>query len=382
MLPLIQPELGLTNTQIGQLGFINTGFYAVSAIVFGIIQDKRGKRKTWLVMWMFLTVVATMCTAFVSTYEQLLVVRCFVGIVEGPLLGLFGAVLMNANPKNFGRNFGMGNSGVGIFAVIAGPIAVTQIVKYFTWQRTYLLVAIPTLIIAILMIIFIKEPDFDPAEIKAEKLKVKEAGGIWSLFKYRNVWACIIYSIFMFGGYWTMMLYSSVYLTSEGGMSLQTMGFATSAMGIFYVINNTLVPKLSDNLGRKPILTFAPIAFLLAPLSMALFPGNPISIVLFVLFGGGCSSCVPLMGGVVPMETVPECLKTSANGIITGIGEFVGGALFPILLGVIADASSLKATMATGAGAMFLMIVTGFMFIESNKFVIEKRAAKKAALNA
>ncbi len=48
MLPIIQPELNITNAQIGVLGFVNTGFYALSAIIFGWVQDRVGGRKQWL----------------------------------------------------------------------------------------------------------------------------------------------------------------------------------------------------------------------------------------------------------------------------------------------------------------------------------------------
>jgi len=381
MLPLIQPELGITNTQIGLLGFVNTGFYAVSAIVFGYIQDKRGSRKKWLVFWLVLTFFATVATTFVSNFAQLLVVRSFVGIVEGPLLGLFGAILIQVNPRNFGRNYGMTNSGVGVIAVILGPVAITQIVEHLTWQYTYFLVAIPTIIIAALVQIFIKEVKLDPEEAKRQKEALIAAGGTKSLFKHRNIIVSMIFGIFMFGGYWTMMLYSSLYFTNVQGLSVQQMGFVTSFMGIFYVINNTLIPKLSDIFGRKPISIIWSAICILAPLSMALLPGTIFPIIFYVLFGGGGSAMVPINSGVIPMETVVEGLRTTANGVISGTGEFVGGALFPVLVGKIADMTSLRGTMGVGAGQFACCVIVALFLEESNKFVLEKRAAKHAAIN-
>jgi len=377
MLPLIQPELGITNTQIGVLGFINTGCYSVSAIVFGYIQDKWGTRKKWLVFWLVLTFFATVATTFVKNYEQLLVVRAFVGIVEGPLLGLFGAILIHVSPKNFGRNYGITNSGVGLIAVILGPIAVTQIVQHLTWQYTYFLVAIPTILIAAAVQIFIKEFKLDPEEAERQKQALKEAGGALSLFKHRNIIVSMVFGVFMFGGYWTMMLYSSLYFTNIQGLTVQEMGVVTSLMGIFYVINNTLIPKLSDIFGRKPISIIWSAIIVLAPLTMALFPKTIIPIICYVLFGGGGSAMVPINSGVIPMETVVESLRTTANGVISGTGEFIGGSLFPILVGKIGDLTSLRGSIAVGAFQFAACAITALFLIESNKFVLEKRAAKQ-----
>lgn len=373
MLPIIQPELGITNEQIGILGFVNTGFYALSAIVFGWVQDRVGGRKQWLSFWMFATFISTACCFFVDSFTELILVRAFVGITEGPLLGLFGAILIHVNPKNFGRNFGITNSGVGLIAVTIGPVAVTQIVQHFSWQMTYLLISIPTLIVFFLIVFFIKEVEIDPEEAARHREMLREAGGVTALFKSRNVVICTIMGVAMFGGYWTLMLFAPLYLVNVSHFTVQQMGWVSSTMGILYIIYCTLVPKLSDVYGRKPVLIITAVCCTVAPFLMWLVPGSLVSSIAYVMFGGAIPAMVPLLAGVVPMESVIENLRTSANGLISGVGEFLGGSCWPVLVGRIADTSGLQATMGVGALLLAVNIACGFGLHESNQEVLKKR---------
>lgn len=380
MLPIIQPELNITNAQIGLLGFINTGFYSLSAIVFGWVQDKVGTRKKWLVFWMFATFVSTGLSSMVSSFDQLCVIRALVGITEGPLLGLFGALLIHVNPKNFGRNFGITNAGVGLIAVTFGPIAVTQVVKHFSWQTTYLLISIPTFIIALLCLFFIKEVAIDQQEAARHKQMLHDAGGVASLFKNKNVVICTLMGIFVFGGYWTLMLFAPLYLVNISHFTVQQMGWVSSVMGILYITYCVLVPKLSDVYGRRPVLIATAVCCTVAPLLMAVAPGSVLSTIAYILFGGAIPSVVPLVAGVVPMESVIENLRTSANGLVSGVGEFLGGSCIPVVVGKVADTSGLQATMGIGAILLAINIFCGLGLTESNPTVLAKRDEKEMSL--
>ena len=375
MLPIIQPQLEITNSQIGILGFVNTGFYALSAIIFGWVQDRVGGRKQWLSFWMFATFLSTAACVLVSSYSQLIFVRALVGITEGPLLGLFGAILIHVNPKNFGRNFGITNAGVGLIAVTIGPVAITQVVQHFSWQMTYLLVSIPTLIIFFLIIFFIKEVKIDPQDAIRHKKMLQDAGGITALFKSRNVVVSTIMGVAMFGGYWTLMLFAPLYLVNVSHFTVQQMGWISSVMGILYITYCILVPKLSDVYGRKPVLIITAVCCTIGPLLMAVVPGSILSSFAYVLFGGAIPAMVPLVAGVVPMESVIENLRTSANGLVSGVGEFLGGSCMPVVVGRIADSSGLQATMGVGALLLATNIVCGFGLLESNKEILAKRKA-------
>jgi MFS family permease len=378
LLPLIQPELGITNSHIGLLGFVNTGFYSLSAIIFGYVQDRVGGRKKWLVFWLSVTFVASGATAFVTSIDQLFIVRALIGIAEGPLFGLFGVVLLNLNPRNFGRNLGIANAGVGLLAVTLGPVLVTQMVLYLTWQMTYLIISLPVLVIALLAGLFIKEIKHSPEEAARQKQALVEAGGVFSLFKNKNIIICIFMSIMLFGGYWTIMLFAPLYMVNVTGLSVQQMGMVTSLSGILYIVYCIVVPKLSDNLGRKPAVIGATLAAFIAPLMMALFPATLISTIFYVIFGGVAGSIPPIPSVVIPQESLVENLRTTANGVISGVGEFVGGSCMPIVVGHIADTSGLRFTMGVGALMILLNVFLTMGLKETSPQALERRALREA----
>ena len=155
MMPVIQPALEITNTQVGQLGFATNIMYVVSAIGFAFLSDRIGSVKKLLVPLLVLMGCAAGAGVFAKTFGQLFIIRCFVGIFEGPMLPLMATLVKRASAdKRFGMNMGIVNCGVGLLAATAGAILITQLVQYYSWQMTFLLSS--TFVIAILLL-FIKD---------------------------------------------------------------------------------------------------------------------------------------------------------------------------------------------------------------------------------
>ncbi|MGI5892635.1 MAG: MFS transporter [Bacillota bacterium] len=382
LLPVIQPEMGITNMQVGILGFVTTAAYAISAIFFGAVSDKSGLRKRWLVLFVFITAASTGACALAQNYTHLLILRTIVGVGEGPLFALMMSILARNSGENaFGRNAGIVNVGVGLIAVTLGPIMVTQLVGHFTWNVTFLLTALPSVVIAFLLMIFVRElkvlsgedaDNKDLQEVKAKK------GGIGAILSQRNILLCVIISFGSMAGYWALALYAPLYLTNIAGLSVQQMGFVTSAMGALYMLYSFLVPKLSDNFGRKPALIFFYALCILAPLIMALSPGTGASVWAYMLFGGVPGAMTPVFAVLMPMETVADNMRATAQGTVNGVGEFFGGSLMPIATGRLADLHGLPVTMAAGAGFFALCFIVSLFVKETNPYVLAKKAAKKS----
>ncbi|MGI5892879.1 MAG: MFS transporter [Bacillota bacterium] len=381
LLPVIQPALGINNMQVGILGFVTTGAYAISAIGFGALSDRSGFRKRWLVLFVFITAASTALCALAQNYAHLLILRTIVGIGEGPLFALMMSILARNSSENaFGRNAGIVNVGVGLIAVTLGPIMVTQLVAYFTWQLTFLLTALPSVVIAFLLMIFVRELKVlsgeDAQNQDLQKMKAKR-GGVLTILSQRNILLCTIISFGSMAGYWALSLYAPLYLTNIAGLTVQEMGFVTSVMGILYMVYSFLVPKLSDNFGRKPALIVFYALCILAPLIMALSPGTGASVWAYMLFGGVPGAMTPVFAVLMPMETVADNMRATAQGTVNGVGEFFGGSLMPIATGRLADLYGLPITMAAGAGFFALCFIVSLFVKETNPYVLAKR--KKAA---
>lgn len=81
--PYIAPDLQLSAAQVGSLAGIIALCWAVSALVFGAISDRFG-RKVVLVPMVALFSALSALSGLAHSYPQLLLFRGLLGIAEGP----------------------------------------------------------------------------------------------------------------------------------------------------------------------------------------------------------------------------------------------------------------------------------------------------------
>lgn len=365
LLPVIAPILRLSNGQVGLIGLVTTGCFAISAVVFGALSDKSGYRKRWLIPFVFATAVFSALCSVTQTFDQLLIMRGLVGISEGPLLTIMMTMLMRTSSENqFGRNAGIVNFGVGIIAITFGPIFITQLVSVTSWQMTFLISALPTFILGFLLMKFTHEVELSQEEQTAAKAMSYAA--IFEVFKYRNIVVCIIVGITVMSGYWALVLFAPLYWVNIAHISVQNMGFLSGSAGIFGLLYGVAIPKLSDNFGRKPVLSITLIACIILPLTMYLMPGSTFSMGVYIVLSAVLGCVTPIFFTLIPMETVPDRLKATAGAVIVGFGEVVGGAVFPAIGGSIADAKGLPFMMLLAAILIALGLIASFLIIETH----------------
>jgi MFS family permease len=366
------------------ISFVTSLCYAISAIIFSSLADKMGKRKLWLTIFVLITAVFSGIGCFTQSYEQLLFVRALVGVGEGPCLPLIYSLLANSSSANqYGRNTGIVNAGVACIGATLGPIFVTQLVSFTSWQNSFLLSSIPTFVMVVVLIALIKENGVgsDPdAKIAAEA--PAEAGSVEAapdnalaadekvrfrdLIKYRNFTLCCLIQILGCGGYWLVSSYGSLYLVNISKFSMAMMGVAASVMGLLTIFYDILFPKLSDDFGRKPLCIIGYALALLGPLGMFLFSNNMGSVICYVLFGGLFGAPFAIVCACIPSETLPAKYRTTAIAIVMGLGDFIGAACWPLLGGVIADARGLPFMMLCGAIVGVIAVILCFFLKETN----------------
>lgn len=367
LMPLIQPDLNLNNTQTGQVGFVMAACLAVSSIVFGRLADNSGMRKKWIVPLVLLVGVACALVSATSTFSLMLILFALVGIGIGPLQPLiFSTVIVSSEPSKIGRNIGLVQMGLAVIALAIGPTLCTFIASKYGWNASFLVVGVVTVVIGLLLARFLKE-----VSLKAPDKNQKTFG---ELFKYRNIVLCILISIFGMAGYWGLMIFAPLYLVNISQVTVQQMGFITSLMGIIFIVYSFIIPKLSDNLGHKPVTIIFFILCMLAPLVMYISQGMTVSIVVYVLFGGIPGAMFPLYLNLIPMSAAPDYLKATAGAVILAAGEFIGGAIFPVIAGNIADTRGLPFMMFV-CSLLFIVAVIFSAMLVSNKVAVDKKKA-------
>jgi MFS family permease len=373
--PIIMEKMNLNNADIGWITFATSICYAISAILFGFISDRLGYRKKILIPFVLGTAVFAAAGVLAQSFTQLLIVRALLGFCGGPVAPLLYSMLFSVNKENFGRNCGILNSAIGTVGTMIGPVFITQIVAIYSWQMTFLLSSLPTFVIFFAVIFFVREVRVEKAPGEAGA----KSAGFLDLFKYKNVIICLLLCVLGMSAYWTMMIFASVYLVKVSHFDLQSMGWVTAAMGILYVIYCIFVSKLADNFGRKPVMFIAFVLSIVAPLFMYIFPGNMLSVYAYVFFFGFTAAVVPIYMTMVPMESVPITLVATVGALVQGTGDLLGGALWPVIAGKIADSAGLPFMMLAAAA---LLVITAILTLTLRETRPRKKAPGVAAAHA
>ncbi|WML31761.1 MFS transporter [Neobacillus sp. OS1-32] len=362
--PVLVNELGLTNGQVGQINMWQTIGYAIAGPIIGMISDKTSIRKALLIGAVISTSIFSAISALATSYPLLLVVRFLVGASEGPILPLAVTLVASASLSgHFGRNVGIVNAGVGVISGTLGPTLVTQIVAWTNWHLAFVLVSIPSLILALLIWKVAHEvKPINDGKVENKKEKVSFA----EILKYRNVIVSLFIGIMVMTGFWIQAAFAPLYLTSVGKHSIENMGFIMSMMGIVTIITCILVPLFSDYFGRKPGLILFSVFAALSPLGLYLFPSTAIGSGSLILFGGLFGAIAPLYMSIIPEETMPPHLKATTSALIIGVGEIFGAAFVVAGAGAAADVYGLPIVMIIATIAALLIAVIGLGLIETN----------------
>src|SRR5215510_3093280 len=86
LMPFVQPELGLTNTQVGALASAFSLTWAIAGVVVGGFSDRTGMRKPILIVVTVLFAACSALSGIVTSFLALFAVRLLMGIAEGGVL--------------------------------------------------------------------------------------------------------------------------------------------------------------------------------------------------------------------------------------------------------------------------------------------------------
>jgi MFS transporter, ACS family, hexuronate transporter len=360
LMPLIQPELHLSNEQIGMLGSALSLSWALAGLAVGRLSDVLGRRKLILVIAAFIFSAASMLSGWVTSFAMLLVTRLLMGFAEGGVMPISQALISaEIDPARRGLAMGVAqNFGANLLSNFLGPIVVVSFGLAFGWRKAFYLAALPGVVAAVLMLWLLRDPPREQAV--PPPTVINSHGAAW---KHRNVLLCVAMSILLVAFVVVFSIFMPLYLVNVRGLPQPTMAWLMSMFGLTAMFFAFLVPGSSDVLGRRPVVISMSLIAALIPLG-ALFVHQPLWLV-FVLFalGAAASGVFPLAMATIPSETVPPHQLATVLGLTMGLGEIIGGVFAPTIAGWAADSSGLGATLWILVG---LSVATGILacFIE------------------
>jgi MFS family permease len=360
--PYIIKDLGLNQAQLGLLGSALSLAWAISAYAVGAWSDRSGLRKPFLLVSV---VVFSLCSALsgvAPTFVMLLLARAIMGFAEGPFLPIcFSIMNVESSPKRRGVNAGLMQN---VFASLLGTTVslwlLPRLADAYSWRAAFYLSAVPGLICAVLIWLFVKEPK--PPAASEVAASVAEKPGMFAMLRQRNILVCSGISVFMVSWYLVGLIFLTGFFVTVKGMAADDAGLVLAPMGFATMICGFVVPFISDRIGRKPTMIVFTFIGLVTPITALYFSGPQWMLILLLLIGWSASGSFALFMGVVPSETVPKALAASSMGLVVGVGEVVGGVVTPTISGSIADHTSLAAHMvvmivcALGGGLLSLFL--------------------------
>ncbi len=339
LFPAFMDELGLTYADLGNLVGILAVFWGLSAFAMGFLSDRVGRRKVLIPA----VVIFSLMSAFsgmVGGLVSLLLIRAIMGLAEGPVASIGVAVAVEAShPKRRGMNNGIFQCMISLMGNAVGPIIATQLLLVTDWRSVFLLVGIPGLIMAAVMWFLVREPAAAPAGSTPV-----ERPSFTSLFSHRNVGLSMLTLMCAMGGIFVMGAMMPSYLTDYLGLTVQQMGYVTSAIGFGGALGQFAMPTLSDFIGRKITIL---ISYLLAAVFIWLFVRTGVdnlAALFWLLFFAALFnfSALATLAGPVAAEAAPVGMIASVAGLVIGAGEVFGGGIAPMIAGQIATSSGIQ----------------------------------------
>lgn len=369
VLPKIQVDLSLSDTQ---LGFLSSAFllvYALTTLPLGVWAD-RSTRKNIIAICVGVWSVATTLAGFTSNFIQLFMTRTVLGIGEAgyapATLSLLGDYFPKESRGRILSFYSIGNLIGTAFGLVMGGL----VADAFGWHWAFFIVGIPGLVAAFLIWratepargVYEREEGEDESSVTHGGLGKDFWGAVRHLLRIPTYWVLLgafIFSFFTVGG-------ASAWIPTyfHNAFSL-TVGQAASISGAV-LAGGSLIGTLgggwaSDYLqrrrpqGRMIVVT---ISFLVgAPMTwIALSMHELVPFIVTFFIAVICLSlCLGPLNAIIQDVIIPE-VRATAFGLALLLAHLLGDASSPTLIGALSD--SFHAQGIDKAQALGLALLT------------------------
>jgi predicted MFS family arabinose efflux permease len=355
LMPNVQPDLGLSDTQVGNLSSALSLTWACAALGIGVISDKTGSRKMLLVVGTLAFSLCSFMTGLAVSFVTLLGARLLMGAAEGGVMPISQA-LIAAEVRPDRRGLAMGvtqNFGSNLLGSFVAPVVLTAFAAVYGWRHAFFLAGAPGLLAALLIWVYVREQPRPPVPAaRRERWSVRET------LAERNVLLCAAMSVLLVSYLVVCWTFMPLYLTRIRGYDSQTAGWLMGTLGVSATVGAFLISGLSDRIGRRPLMIAMPLIGVILPLGALYFTGSVWGLAAIFFVGWGLNGVFPLFMATIPSESVDPKHQATALGLCMGTGEALGGVLSPSIAGMVSDHVGLQAVLWIMLG---LAIVAGVL---------------------
>jgi MFS transporter, Spinster family, sphingosine-1-phosphate transporter len=360
----IKGEFRITDAQIGSLTLWFMLAYMLTSPITGWLGD-RFPRKPMIVLAALFWSGINFFTATVHSYDSLNIRHAALGIGEASF-GIFApAILADFYPEDQrNRVLTIFNVAIPVGAAL-GYLVGGTVGEHFGWRMSFIVSAVPGVIIALLIAAFMKEPARGASQRDKAKL---EKDTVLSLLKNKAYLASILgYAAvtFSLGGisWWMPSFLQRVDGRSESSAAF-LMGAITVVTGLGGTITGGAIAQKWSRTNSKALYLVPSIsAFLAVPPALLCFFGPKsmtlpgLAAAIFLIFLGTGPVNAATLNAVRP-----EIRATAMAGQLFII-HALGDAISPRIIGVVSDRSNLN--LGLGSTLITMLLASVIFFVGS-----------------
>ncbi len=360
LFPAMMRDLSLDYQDLGNMGAVLAVTWGLCALLMGRVSDRVGRRRVIIPSVVVFSLLVG-ATGLVGGLASLLVVRAIMGVAEGACVPAANVAAIEASkPSRRGFNFGIFANGLPLIGLGLGPILATQLLRVLpSWRWIFVVVAFPGLVTAYLLHRVLR--DRRAVSTTAGENVPAIARQEWKrALRTHNVPLCIAIMACTSGALNVVIAMTPNYLTDYLHLPVERMGFVMSAVGAGAFLGGLTLPGLSDRLGRKPVMLFGVFAAALSLWQFMHAAAGATEGWLFALllsYSMFAFSAFVILIGPMATESVDVSLASTAVGIISGVGEIVGGGSAPALAGYIAKHFGVDKVFYTALAGLSLALL-------------------------
>jgi len=108
LMPFVQPDLGVSNTQVGILASALSFTWALAAFGIGLVSDKTGSRKGLLILATLAFSVCSFVSGIAGSFAMMLGARLLMGVAEGGIMPISQTLIVaEVEPRQRGLAMGV-----------------------------------------------------------------------------------------------------------------------------------------------------------------------------------------------------------------------------------------------------------------------------------
>jgi FSR family fosmidomycin resistance protein-like MFS transporter len=320
LLPALREAFQLSYGQLGVIPFVGTAVSSLLQPSLGYLADRRQTRR-WFMLGGFVGfAIGMLCLGSAGSYPVVLLAAGLVGIASSTYHPQSATFLVHYFRAR--RGFAQGVHGLGNgFGFLLAPVAVSLLVPALGWSNAVRLMALPALVAALVVWIFLREPP------------VRGEPGLFAGITRPVVLLTIVTGLGLAGSFGFLVWLPSYYAAK--GYSLVQAGLLTSAMVAAGLAAQPAGGLLSDRLGRRAVILLSLVGvgvFQLLFLTSELLP----LVVALSLLAGFFGSLMPPVAMVYASELASGGRTGTAVGVVWGLGISVS-SVAPLLSGAAID---------------------------------------------